>query len=149
MPSVIIRADGGVSIAALDGTDEERAALLAKWVQSARPGWLPATIEPFAGEVPPDRTFRNAWVANAGKVAVDMPKARNIHRERLRVARAKLLPDLDTEWFKAVEAGDAAKETAIAARKQKLRDVPADPRIDSAQTPDELKALTLDMLASG
>lgn len=96
--------------------------------------------------VPTDRTFRGAWQFSGNAVDIDMAAARDIHRENLRQARKPLLDALDVDYMKALEqGGDTA---AIAAQKQVLRDVTADPRIDAAATPDELKALTLDVLTA-
>lgn len=90
---------------------------------------------------PDDRTYRDAWVKAAGKVEVDMPKARNIHRDRLRAERAPKLAALDADYLKADEAGDLAAKARITAEKQALRDVTADPGIEAAKTPQELKAV--------
>lgn len=98
--------------------------------------------------VPADRVFRGAWQLSGDAVEIDMAKARDIHRDRLRAERAPRLSDLDAAWFRAAEAGDTDAQTAIAEVKQALRDVTADPRIQVAATPDELKALTLDALLS-
>lgn len=89
----------------------------------------------------PDKTFRNAWSIKGGKIDVDMPKAREIHRARIRRRRERLLRALDAEYQRADERSDAAEKLRIAARKQSLRDAPADPRIDAAQTPEALKAI--------
>ena len=97
--------------------------------------------------VPSDRTFRGAWQFNGAAVEVDMGKAKDIHKDGLRRDRAPLLADLDVAYMKALETGgDVA---TIAAQKQALRDVTGDARIDAATTPDELKALTLDVLIGG
>lgn len=98
--------------------------------------------------VPQDRTFRGAWQFSGDAVEIDMAKARDIHRDRLRAERASRLSDWDAAWFRAAETGDADAQAAIAEVKQALRDVTADPRIAAAETPDELKALTLDALLS-
>lgn len=90
---------------------------------------------------PDDRTFRDAWVKAANKIEIDMPKARNIHRDRLRALRAPKLAALDADYLKADETGDATAKTRIAAEKQALRDVTADPGIEAAKTPQELKAV--------
>ena len=94
--------------------------------------------------VPADRTFRGAWQFNGNAVEIDMAKARDIHRDALRAERGPKLDKLDVDWFRAVETG--GDTAAIAAQKQALRDVTADPRIEAAATPDALKALTLDVL---
>lgn len=88
--------------------------------------------------LPTDRTFRGAWKAGIGTVVVDMPLAREIQRDRLRELRAPQLADLDVEFMRAVESGDAAAQKDIAARKQALRDVTDDPAIDAAKTPEAL-----------
>lgn len=89
-----------------------------------------------------DQTFRDAWKDDGGhKPGHDMAKARNIHRERLRETRAALLEQLDADYMKADERGDEQEKKRIAERKQVLRDITADPRIEAAQTPDELMAI--------
>lgn len=93
--------------------------------------WLPPT----------DRTFRNAWKGNGSEIVVDMGKARSLWRDRMREARAPKLAKLDVEYQKADEAGDAQRKTQIAAQKQALRDVTADPSIEAAKTPEDLKAV--------
>ena len=98
--------------------------------------------------IPPNRAFRNAWQFAGPAVEVDMTKARGIQRDRLRAERAGRFAELDSEWFRADEASDAAKKADVAARKKKLRDVTADPRIEAAATPEALQALTLDALTA-
>lgn len=96
--------------------------------------------------LPQDRTFRGAWQFDGDVVEVDMPLARDIHRDNLRAERAPRLDALDADWFRAAETNDTDAQAAIAAQKQALRDVTSDARIDAAATPDELKALTIDTL---
>lgn len=91
-------------------------------------------------EIPADRTFRNAWVDGGTTVAVDMPKARDLHRDRIRSDRALLFSQLDVAYARADEAGDTEAKAAIAAQKQALRDAPAHPDIEAAQTPEDLLA---------
>jgi hypothetical protein len=93
-------------------------------------------------EVPATRSYREAWVDRGARIDVDLPRARNVCRARLRAMRAPLLATLDTEYIRADERGDAAAKNQIAARKQALRDAPADPRIERAATPTELDAVT-------
>tara|TARA_B100000902_G_scaffold28702_1_gene34489 strand:- start:876 stop:1136 length:261 start_codon:yes stop_codon:yes gene_type:complete len=70
--------------------------------------------------------------------SIDMPKARDIHRDQIRLTRKDKLVELDIEFQKAQETG--ADATNIVAKKQALRDAPADSGIDSATTTDELKS---------
>jgi len=72
-------------------------------------------------------------------IRVNMPKARDIWRDKIRAARAPRLAELDAQFLRAVEAGDTVRQAEIVAAKQALRDAPADPRIDAAQTPDALQ----------
>ena len=69
---------------------------------------------------------------------VNMAKAREIHKTNIRNARTPKLAELDIEFQKALETG--ASTTDIVAKKQALRDAPADSGIDSASDTDALKA---------
>ena len=69
---------------------------------------------------------------------IDMAKAREIHKNKIREARSPKLAELDIEFQKALETG--ASTTDIVAKKQALRDAPADSGIASAGSADELKA---------
>jgi hypothetical protein len=86
-----------------------------------------------------DRTFRDAWRKNGVAFSVDMAHARDIHRNKMRRARAPLLEGLDVEAMRALEQGKPTTDIVI--RKQALRDVTADPAIEAAQTPEKLKAV--------
>tara|TARA_R100001480_G_scaffold134564_1_gene131640 strand:- start:1199 stop:1543 length:345 start_codon:yes stop_codon:yes gene_type:complete len=94
--------------------------------------------------VPSDRTFRGAWQYNGNAVEIDMTKAREIHKDNLRIERKPRLEALDVDYMKALEAGSGAD--AIAAKKKTLRDITADAKIANAADADALKALTLDTL---
>mgnify|MGYP003133897368 CR=1 FL=1 len=69
---------------------------------------------------------------------VDMARAREIHKDKIRVARAEKFKELDVEFQKALETG--ASTTDIVAKKQALRDAPADSDITAASDTDALKA---------
>lgn len=90
-----------------------------------------------------DSSFKGAFIDEGGKVSVSMPKARDIHRDRLRQMRAPIFAQLDTDYMRADERGDIEEKRRIAARKQELRDITKDPRIEQAQTPEELKLIEL------
>lgn len=92
-------------------------------------------------DLPADRAYRNGWTLAGGKVAHDMAKCRELHREKLRQARAPRLAVLDVDYQRADEAGDARRKQEIARAKQELRDITALAEIDAAQTVDELKAI--------
>ena len=69
---------------------------------------------------------------------IDMAKAREIHKKKIRLARKPLLEALDIEFQKALETG--ASTTDIVAKKQALRDAPADSGITAASDTNALKA---------
>ena len=69
---------------------------------------------------------------------IDMAKAREIHKANIRTAREPKLAELDVEFQKALETG--ASTTDIVAKKQALRDAPADSGIAAASDADALKA---------
>ena len=71
-------------------------------------------------------------------IKTDMAKAKEIHRTRIREARAPKLAELDVEFQKALETG--ASTTDIVAKKQALRDAPADSGIDAASDEFALKS---------
>ena len=71
-------------------------------------------------------------------ININMNKAREIHREKVRQARNPKLAAKDVEFQRALEAG--ADTAAIVTAKQALRDAPASAAIEAATTPDELKA---------
>ena len=69
---------------------------------------------------------------------IDMAKAKEIHKAHIRNARTPKLQELDVEFQRALETG--ASTTDIVAKKQALRDAPADSAIDSASDTTALKA---------
>ena len=71
-------------------------------------------------------------------INVNMTKARDIHRDKVRQARNPLLAAKDVEFQRALETG--ANTAEIVAAKQALRDAPTSAAIEAATTPDELKA---------
>ena len=71
-------------------------------------------------------------------ISKDMAKAKTLHRNAIRFQRTAKLEELDIEFQKALETG--ASTTDIVAKKQALRDAPADSAIEAASTEAELKA---------
>ena len=74
-------------------------------------------------------------------VTINMEKAKEIAQNMIREQRKPELEKLDIEYMRASEAKDESKMESIAALKQVLRDLPADPRIEAAKTPEELEHL--------
>lgn len=77
-------------------------------------------------------------------ITVNMAKARDIHRAKMRDAREPLFAALDVAYQRAIETG--TDTSAIVAKKQALRDVTGDPAIEAAQTINELKNIWPDVL---
>jgi len=73
-------------------------------------------------------------------IIINLNKAREIHKDKMREARAPKLAALDVAFMRAVEQADTAKQAEIAAEKQALRDVTKDPDIAAASDVDALKA---------
>ena len=73
-------------------------------------------------------------------ISINMDKAREIHRNKVREARKPLLEAKDVAFMRAVEAQDADTQATVAAEKQALRDATAAAAIEAASTPEELKA---------
>ena len=71
---------------------------------------------------------------------IDMAKAREIHKNNIRIARTPKLQELDIEYQRADESNDSSKKSEIAAKKQALRDAPADSGIAAASDAEALKA---------
>lgn len=72
-------------------------------------------------------------------VTINLEKAKEITKDRLREKRKPLLEKEDIKFMKAQEAG--SDTTAIVTEKQRLRDITKD--ADSCKTTDELKALLM------
>ena len=70
-------------------------------------------------------------------ITINMDKAKDITKERLRRERKPLLEEQDILFMRAQEAG--SDTTVIVAEKQRLRDITNS--VDSCTTTDELKAL--------
>jgi len=94
----------------------------------------------------PDRLFREAWAFSGQAIVVNMDRAREIHRDRLRAIRAPLFEPLDVEVTRALVSGDSGAAAAAEAKRQALRDVTDDVRLLAAPTPEALAALDIETL---
>ena len=70
-------------------------------------------------------------------ITINLDKAKEITKERLRFERKPLLEVQDIKFMQAQEAG--SDTTAIVTEKKRLRDITKN--VDSCTTTDELKAL--------
>lgn len=94
-------------------------------------------------EIPRDRTYRAAWVDDGKAIVHDLPRAKDVHRKRIRRLRGGALAELDGQWMRAFGKKDAASAEQIEAKRQRWRDAPADLRIETASSIEDLKAIEL------
>ena len=87
--------------------------------------------------LPKTREFRDAWTVDG---TVDIEKAKEVWKNKIRPARNKRLQDLDIEWMKAMEKGQTTIASAISADKQVLRDITKREELTKAKTVEEIKA---------
>ena len=87
-----------------------------------------------------DRTFRNSWVTSKGKsVEVDLDKAKDIAKDKVRQARTPKFQELDVAYQRADEDGDKNAKAAVVVKKQTARDATADTKITNADSVANLK----------
>lgn len=84
-----------------------------------------------------DNDFFDAWELSNGTVSVNLTKAKELTKARLRREREPLLAAQDVLFQRAQETG--ADTTAIVAEKQRLRDITN--LVDPCTTTAELRAL--------
>ena len=73
-------------------------------------------------------------------ITVNLDKAKDITKDRLRADRKPLLEAEDVKFMQAQETGEDT--TDIVAEKNRLRDITK--KADTCKTTDELKALTVE-----
>jgi len=99
--------------------------------------------------IPVDRTYRNAWRLSDTDdelITVDIEKAIEIWKDKMRLARSPILDKLDTEFFRALEEGDTERQKFITAKKKLLRDVTELPELEQAKSIQEIEAVWPDYL---
>lgn len=91
-----------------------------------------------ADDIPSDRYFRNAWVADGAAVAVDLGKAKDIGHDIRRQQRSEEFQPFDEIIAKQIPGLDAAEAEA---NRQAIRDKYAEVQvaIDTAADPDAIK----------
>ena len=75
-------------------------------------------------------------------ITIDISKAKDVWKDKIREKRKPVLEQLDIDFVKAQET--SSDTTSIVADKQTLRDLPS--QVDTATTTDEIKAVWNDML---
>lgn len=84
-----------------------------------------------------DNDFFDAWEMDETSVSVNMAKAKELTKNRLRVERQPLLDAQDVAFQRAMEEGKPT--TAIVAEKQRLRDITK--LADNCTTTQELRSI--------
>lgn len=84
-----------------------------------------------------DNDFFDAWQLSGSTVSVNISKAKEITKKRLRAEREPLLAAQDVLFQRALET--SADTTAIVAEKQRLRDITN--QVDSATTTAQLRVM--------
>jgi len=96
-----------------------------------------------SSELPDASIFRDAWVVDeeTWTISTDMELAREVWRNKIRLARASKWEEVDAAWFQAMEADDTNRVTAIVAIKDSLRDFPNQEAINEAETIEQLQEI--------
>jgi hypothetical protein len=88
---------------------------------------------------PPQSSLQSAFkLNNKGKIVIDMTEAKKVARDMIRQARAGAFTKIDSRRGIAIDDENTTERLAVKAAAKKLRDAPADTRIDNATTADEL-----------
>ena len=89
-------------------------------------------------ELPKDRVFRNAWNYDLKE---DIPKSKEIWKEKLRADRKPILEKLDIDFMRAMEEDDEPLMLDITKAKQILRDITL--LVDKASTITGIKKVSV------
>jgi flagellar motor switch/type III secretory pathway protein FliN len=73
-------------------------------------------------------------------IQINLEKALEIHKKKIRERREIVFKDLDIQFMKALEQGNTTLSAEIGAKKQALRDI-TDIDISNISTLDELKQI--------
>ena len=90
-----------------------------------------------------DNEYFDAFVYHDLGLKCDIDKAKLIHLDKFRSARVPKLAALDVQYMKAIEVDDHAAASAVATKKQELRDVT---KIVLPDTLPEIKSVWPDIL---
>ena len=99
-----------------------------------------------ASDLPNDRTYRSAWTKGTGRVDINVDKAKEIHKDKIRAVRDPLLEAEDVAYMRADEEGNNSGKQAVRARKRALRD--ATNMVDNATiTATDVNGVTAELKA--
>ena len=96
-----------------------------------------------AADIPSDRFFRDAWIADGAAVAVDLGKAKDICHDKRRAARTEAFAPFDEIIAKQIPGADTlAAEAARVAIRDKYALI--QDAINVSETPNEIKSVLED-----
>lgn len=104
---------------------------------------LPEDVTAFvidSSNLPQDTTFFNAWELDGEEVVINLTKAKEIWKDKLRQARKPVFEKLDIEYIKALENEDNSKAKQIISIKRQLRDITISKELANAKTIEAVKA---------
>lgn len=104
------------------------------------------TLDTAEYALPQNRHFSDAWALSEDAdhktiIVIDVEKAKETWKRRMREARKPILDSLDSEYFRALEDGDTKAQKDIATKKKLLRDVTKLPALLNAATIEEIEAV--------
>lgn len=91
----------------------------------------------------PDREFIDAWTIDA---TIDLERAKEVWRNKMRSVRSQRLKELDLEWMRAMEQQDYSAAAKVVAKKVELRDITKRDELKYAKTLDQVKAFWPEVL---
>ena len=144
MQHLIKNKDGSVSIMVTTSDNVDPAAEVEKWEAEMKDQY--EGHRPLHDDEIPDDYFRDAFCHKDDALLIDMPKAREVHKNKLRQLREPKMRELDFVYNEALSKRDEKAQLAAIEKKDALRNVTAAPEIENAQTPEELKSFLPDFL---
>ena len=104
---------------------------------------LPEDIVAFIADsedLPSDATFFDAWEVEDKEVVVNLTKAKEIWKNKIRQARKPILEKLDVEYIKALENEDSRKVKEVVSLKKELRDITDSKELSKAKSAKDIKS---------
>lgn len=96
-----------------------------------------------------NQTYRDCWRLSETEeelIDIDVEKAKEVWKRKMREARTPIMNKLDTDFFRAMEDGDTDRQKNIADLKRLLRDVTKLPELENAKTVEEIETVWPDYL---
>jgi hypothetical protein len=88
--------------------------------------------------------YRDCWRLSESDnelIEIDVEKAKNVWKNKMRWARKDIFEKLDMDFFRVMEDGDSERQKEIAVKKKLLREVTDLPELKAAQTIEEIEAV--------